>query len=192
MAVPGTTRLLPLALVLLLGGLTWLLDRAATLPSAAYAVNSDQPDMLVDSATAVRFGEDGRPVSQLTATHVSHLPAGDITWLEKPHLRYTAAEQPRLDVTGERAKSIKQGSEVWFPGPVKMVRAASGTQAELVINSRDMQVLPQQGLASSEAPVHAVMGTYVVESVGFIANSNTETLELKSKVRMSYEPLRTP
>ncbi|MEN9659249.1 LPS export ABC transporter periplasmic protein LptC [Iodobacter fluviatilis] len=192
MAVPGTTRLLPLALVLLLGGLTWLLDRAATLPSAAYAVNSDQPDMLVDSATAVRFGEDGRPVSQLTATHVSHLPVGDITWLEKPHLRYTAAEQPRLDVTGERAKSIKQGSEVWFPGAVKMVRAASGTQAELVINSRDMQVLPQQGIASSDAPVHAVMGTYVVESVGFIANSNTETLELKSKVRMSYEPLRTP
>jgi lipopolysaccharide export system protein LptC len=192
MAVPGTTRLLPLALVLLLGGLTWLLDRAATLPSVAYAVNSDQPDMLVDSATAVRFGEDGRPVSQLTATHVSHLPVGDITWLEKPHLRYTAAEQPRLDVTGERAKLIKQGSEVWFPGAVKMVRAASGTQAELVINSRDMQVLPQQGIASSDAPVHAVMGTYVVESVGFIANSNTETLELKSKVRMSYEPLRTP
>ncbi|AMC36469.1 LPS export ABC transporter periplasmic protein LptC [Janthinobacterium sp. B9-8] len=191
MAVPGTTRLLPLALVVLLGSLTWLLDRAASLPGSAVAINANQPDMLVDKATAVRFGEDGRPLSLLTATHVSHLPAGDITWLEKPHLRYTAPDQPRLEVTGERAKSIKQGSEVWFPGMVKMVRSASATQAELTINGRDMRVLPQEGLASSEAPAIAVMGTYVIESVGFIADSKAETLELKSKVRMSYEPIRT-
>jgi lipopolysaccharide export system protein LptC len=191
MAVPGTTRLLPLALVLLLGGLTWLLDRAATLPGSVYAVNSDQPDMLIDKATAVRFGDDGRPVSRLTASHVSHLPAGDITWLETPHLIYTAAEQPSLDVKGERAKSVKRGSDMWFPGQVKMVRAASATQAALTIYGRDIQVFPQQGLASSDAPVRAVTDNYVVESVGFIANSNTETLELKSKVRMSYEPIRT-
>lgn len=190
MAFPGSTRLLPLALVVLLGSLTWLLDRAANLPGPGHIANSEQPDMLVDTATAVRFGEDGQPLSRLTATHVSHQPAGDITWLENPVLRYTAPGQPRMDVTGERAKSEKQGSKVWFPGTVKMVRQASGTQAELVVNGREMQLLPQQGLASSEAPVVAVMGNYIVESVGFIANSNAETLELKSKVRMSYEPIR--
>ncbi|WP_166827653.1 LPS export ABC transporter periplasmic protein LptC [Iodobacter violaceini] len=189
--MPGTTRLLPLALVVLLGSLTWLLDRAASLPGSTVAINSDQPDMLVDKATAVRFGENGQPLSLLTAAHVSHLPAGDITWLEKPQLRYTAPDQPRLDVHGERAKSVNQGSDVWFPGVVTMVRAASGTQAELTINGRDMHVLPQAGLASSEAPAIAKMGTYVIESVGFIADSKAETLELKSKVRMSYEPIRT-
>jgi lipopolysaccharide export system protein LptC len=189
MALP-TTRFLPLALIVLLGSLTWLLDRAASLPSSVVAINANQPDMLVDKATAVRFGEDGRPLTLLTATHVSHLPAGDITWLETPRLRYTAPDQPRLDVIGERAKSVKQGSDVWFPGKVKMVRAASGTQAELIINGRDMRVLPQEGLASSEAPMIAEMGTYIVESVGFVADSKAETLELKSKVRMSYEPIR--
>ncbi|AZN37201.1 LPS export ABC transporter periplasmic protein LptC [Iodobacter ciconiae] len=191
MAVPGTTRLLPLALVVLLGSLTWLLDRAASIPSSAVAANSDQPDMLVDKATVVRFGEDGQPLSLLTAARVSHLPAGDITWLEKPQLRYTAPGQPRLDVRGERAKSVNQGREVWFPGAVTMVRAASGTQAELTIKGRDMHVLPDTGVASSEAPAIAKMGTYIVESVGFIADSKAETLELKSNVRMSYEPIHT-
>ena len=42
MAVPGSTRLLPLVLVVLLGCLTWLLDHAANLPGAAHVVTSHE------------------------------------------------------------------------------------------------------------------------------------------------------
>lgn len=182
------TRLMPLFLAALLGGMIWLLNRAAEAPADVRVIAPDQPDLIAQAVQVQRFDVQGRLVSILKATEAKHLPQEDTMLFERPSLEQKQPGQPWMMLTGERAKTIHSGAEVWFEGDVEMRRAADANNPPLVILTSDMYVDTEKQLARSSALVTAEMGSHRARAVGFVADNRKETLELLSQVSMTYVP----
>lgn len=182
------TRLMPLFLAVLLGGMIWLLNRAAAVPPESRALAPNLPDLIADTVLVQRFDAQGHLVSVLKATEAKHLPQDDTMLFEQPSLEQKKPDQPWMTLTGERAKAIHSGAEVWFYGDVEMRRAADAKNPPLVIFTRDMYVDTEKQLARSSALVTAEMGAHRARAVGFVADNRKETLELLSQVSMTYVP----
>ncbi len=182
------TRWMPLLLAALLGGLIWVLNRAAELPAAERPPEPHLPDLVVELARAKRYDDRGQLVSVLTASEARHLPQDDTMLFERPRLEQTRPGQPAQVVIGERARAIHGASEVWLYGQVEMRRAASGNNPELVILTSEMHVDSEKQIARSSAPVTAQMGAHRARATGFVADNREQTLELLSQVSMTYVP----
>ncbi|WP_035057870.1 LPS export ABC transporter periplasmic protein LptC [Andreprevotia chitinilytica] len=185
----GSTRILPVTLLTLLGGLVWLLNDAANLPALGRLARPNDPDLIVNTATSVRFGEDGSPLAHLTADRVRHFPESDTAWFDQPRLHYTAPGEPALDVESPTARAEQKGERLWFPNDVKLHRAAPPDGSPLNIESSGVWLNTKQQLAWSSEAMRSDMGNYQVSSVGFEADLAQQTLLLKSKVKGIYEPL---
>ncbi|SMC26870.1 lipopolysaccharide export system protein LptC [Andreprevotia lacus DSM 23236] len=186
----GTTRILPVALLIMLGGLVWVLNDAANLPALARQAKPYEADLIASRAVSVRFGVDGQPLARLTADRMRHLPEGDTIWLDQPHLRYTAPGQPELIVVSPQARSEQKGSRIWFPGTVALQRAAPPGGESLTVNGSAVWLDTNKDFAWSADPVRADSKSYHVSGVGFEADMKQQTLFLKSNVVGVYEAKR--
>lgn len=184
-----TTWVLPLLLLVIVGSLIWVLSRVATNLALPDRVDLNAPDLIADEAALVRFDEAGLKRSRLVASRVTHVPAEDTMLYESPVLTQTQASRPTIVVVGTRARSIHKASETWFYDATQLRRAPYDNQAELIIDGRDIWVDGNAEIAKSDQFVTAKMGRNHAEAVGFVANNKLETLELKSKVKMTYVPI---
>ncbi|WP_084414432.1 LPS export ABC transporter periplasmic protein LptC [Chitinibacter tainanensis] len=179
---------LPLVLLLLVGALIWGLSRAAIQTVITVEADPNTPDMIVNLAVLQRFDEQGQIRSTLIAQEVKHLRANDTLLFKQPKLTQTEPGKPNIVVTGVRAKTTNKASQVWFEDATELRRAAFGQQAELVVRSSDVFYDQATSIARASTPVVADMGPHHAEAVGFIADNAQQTLNLLSKVRMTYVP----
>ncbi|MGL4995579.1 MAG: LPS export ABC transporter periplasmic protein LptC, partial [Deefgea sp.] len=150
------------------------------------------PDLIANEAILVRFDEVGLKRSRLVASRVTHVPAQDTMLFESPVLTHTQASKPTIVVIGTRARSIHKASETWFYDATQLRRAPYGNSAELIIDGSDIWIDGNAEIAKSDRFVIARTGQSHAEAVGFVANNKLETLELKSKVKMTYVPTPRP
>ena len=76
----------PLLLVAVLAAVTFWLDRVVQPPAEAPAVNTSEPDYIVDGLSAVRMDRQGRVKHTLKAQKMTHYPEADMTVLVEPRL----------------------------------------------------------------------------------------------------------
>ena len=184
-----TTWVLPLLLLLIVGSLIWALSRVATNLALPNRVDLNAPDLIANEGTLVRFDEVGLKRSRLVASRVTHVPAQDTMLFESPVLTHTQVNKPKVVVVGTRARSIHKASETWFYDATQLRRAPYDNNAELIIDGRDIWVDGNAEIAKSDQFVTARTGQSHAEAVGFVLNNKLETLELKSKVKMTYVPI---
>ncbi len=182
------TRLMPLLLAASLGGLVWLLNRAAEVPVDVRAPAANSPDLVAETARMQRYDAQGLRVTVLTATQAKHVPQDDTMLFEQPRLEQTKPGRPKMILIGEQAKTIRGASELWLYGQVEMRRAADDKNPELLIHTRDMHVDTVAQVARSSALVTAEMGSHRARAIGFVADNQKETLDLLSQVSMTYVP----
>lgn len=187
-----TTWVLPLLLLLIVGSLIWALSRVATNLALPNRVDLNAPDLIANEGTLVRFDEVGLKRSRLVASRVTHVPAQDTMLFESPVLTHTQVNKPKVVVVGTRARSIHKASETWFYDATQLRRAPYDNNAELIIDGRDIWVDGNAEIAKSDQFVTARTGQSHAEAVGFVLNNKLETLELKSKVKMTYVPTPRP
>lgn len=183
-----TTWVLPLLLLVIVGSLIWVLSRVATNLALPNRVDLNAPDLIANEGTLLRFDEAGLKRSHLIASRVTHVPADDTMLFESPVLTQTQVGKPTIVVVGTRARSIRKASETWFYDATQLRRAPFGNSAELIIDGSDIWIDGNAEIAKSDRFVTARTGQSHAEAVGFVANNKLETLELKSKVKMTYVP----
>lgn len=184
-----TTWVLPLLLLLIVGSLIWALSRVATNLALPNRVDLNAPDLIANEAELLRFDEAGLKRSRLVASRVTHVPAQDTLLYESPVLTQTQASKPTIVVIGTRARSIHKASETWFYDATQLRRAPYDNHAELIIDGRDIWIDSHAEIAKSAQFVTAKTGQNHAEAVGFVLDNKLETLELKSKVKMTYVPI---
>lgn len=182
------TRFMPLFFAVLLGGLIWVLNRAADLPENGYVPSPTLPDLIVENAQVRRFDQSGRLSTLVVASAAKHVPQDDTMLFDTLRLEQTKPGQAKIVVTGEQAKSIERGSEVWFMGKVEMRRAPFQGQPEFVLRTRDVHVDTETQIARSDALMTAEMGLQRMRATGFMVDNLNEKIELNSKVSMIYVP----
>lgn len=181
-------RLLSFGILLLLAALIWVLDRAAELPDDAKGSDLSKSDFVAERIAASRFGPNGVQVMSLSASGVRHIPLNDTTQFIETRLVLDQPGEPRVQVLARQAHTLQRGAEVWLSGDVELRRAGDVRYEPLRVTTREIYVDTQKRIARSSAPVEIQLGKSRASAVGFVADAAKQSVELKSKVRMTYVP----
>jgi lipopolysaccharide export system protein LptC len=181
-------RLLSLGIFALLLALIYALDRVADSVDSASPVDLARVDFVAEKITAQRFAADGSQSLYLAAGSVRHVPKDDATQFANATLIVSRPGEAKTTVTANSARSVHRASEVFLDGEVLMQREADARLDAMTVRTSELRIDTQTQLAQTDAPVEVRIGKSRANATGLIANKETGTVELKSKVRISYVP----
>lgn len=184
----------PLLLLAALAGLTFWLDQAVRLPivNGSREAHHD-PDYIIDGLTGAKMNPSGKVAYTLSAERMTHYPDDERTQLSNPKWVSLGQGDAPVTITARQALVSANGDNVYFEDEVRVVRAASGTHSELVLETNFLHVIPDEHIARTDRPVKITDANTVVTAVGLELNSETRVLKLLSTVKGVYhDPDRAP
>jgi len=178
----------PLVLLAALAAVTFWLDRIVQPPAGPRNVStSGEPDYIVDGLAAARMDHEGRVKHTLRARKMTHYPEDDMTVLVEPtFVTYTEGSSP-VTVTSRHARMSGNGEHVYFEDDVRVVRAPFGARSALVLETNYLHVIPDKNIAKTDRPVTIRDATGVVAASGLELNSETRVLDLRGRVKGTFE-----
>lgn len=182
----------PVALLLLLAGLTWWLDSKVQPPARPIdgSLRHD-PDFYIEGFNAARMNPDGTKRYELTGTKLFHFPDDNSTELASPYLIYYDYERAPATVRSETARLAHGGDDVYFYDNVQIVRSAYGENPELGIFTSYLHVIPDRDFAETDKPVTMIEGNSTANSVGLEFDHAKQQVRLLSEVQARYENPRS-
>jgi lipopolysaccharide export system protein LptC len=165
--------LLPLAILALLGGLTfWLSQYSANQALRNAARDKNVPDVIVERFTAKKLSETGNVQYELTAAKMSHFAEEDSAVLES--IVFTSRAPGRADVIARAptGKSFNGGDRVELEGGV-VVESRGGKTAPMTMRTPRVTILPNESIAKSDAGVVVERADGKLTATSFEINSET-------------------
>lgn len=168
-------------------GLSFWLEQATNVPlrTAPKQAHHD-PDTLVDNFMFYRHDENGRLHYQLSAPHMTHHPDDDSTWINDPLLVQFRPDDSRITLHGKTARVTEAGKRVLIEHDVLVTRLTSGKQIDMTLETPELTVLPEAGLAFNQKPTRIRKGKNWITGIGLKADNNTGIFQLQSQVRAEY------
>lgn len=183
------TTMAPLLLVGVLAALSFWLDRLAQGPTRdLWNPSRHDPDYIVEKLSGVRIGASGTPAYALSAARMVHYPDDDSTLLTAPRFISYGSPRAPLTITANEAVVSAKGDHVYFQDDVRVSRAAYAGNAELVMRTTFLHVIPDHNIAKTDRLVTISDGATQVTAEGLEMNSETHVIKLMSKVRGTYDP----
>lgn len=186
------TTWLPLAALALLVGLTWWLNQLVQpLASRADGAMRHDPDLIVENFSAKKLAEDGNVQYTLAAKKMVHYPDDDSALLSDVRLEAFEPQQPRMTLTADGGRLEQKGERVIVKGNVVITRDADpkAKTEPARITTDHMLVLPDDGIASTDAELTMQSPSSHAVAQGGELNNHDRTLKLNS-VRATYKPQR--
>jgi lipopolysaccharide export system protein LptC len=184
------TSWLPIAALALLVGLTVWLNQLVQAPEArADGSLRHDPDLIVEKFDAKKLGEDGRVLYTLAAKKMVHYPDDDSALLESVTLEAFEPNQPRMTLTADHGRLEEKGERVWVEGNVVITRDGDAKNEIAHLMTDKLLVLPDDGIARTDAEVTMVSGTARVLATGLELDNHARTLKL-DHVHATYQPVR--
>ena len=183
-----TTRLFPLALMLVLALLTFYLERIVREDETTPNKRRHDPDYIVTNFTATTFDAEGRPLSVLSATRMEHFPDDDTTELRAPRVVQTKPEEPRMTVSAERGAVSANGEEIFLYDNVVLVREADKERPEARLTTSFLHVLRERNLVRTDREVLIVEDSRSLSGRGMEYDNESRVFTLMADVRGRFEP----
>lgn len=185
-----TQNLFPVAILTLLAGLTFWLERAAQIEvTPGDGKNRHDPDYMVEKFNVRRFGTEGRLQNTLSAQKMIHYPDDDTTELTEPRMSYVGSPQP-THLSASQGLVGPDAEEITLVKDVRVVREATAEDPELVFVTSTLTLFPDDEVARTTAPVVITQGASVVRGVGLEADNKTAIYKLLSRVTGTIEKKR--
>ena len=179
------TPLLPL--LLLLAATHWLNQQVRPLPEKPDSSKRHDPDFVVSRFAATTLDEQGKQRFLLSAQKLVHYPDDDSTHMDEPRLTSLSVDKPPVYTSAKLGKLSSKGDEVFLHDNVKIVRAASATQSEMVVTTAYLHVIPDLDLADTGHPVTMVDARNIVHAVGMRFDNKARVVKLLAQVRSQHE-----
>lgn len=169
----NSAGLIPVALVALLAGLTFWLDRVTQPPDDGRdGKHRHDTDYFVDQFVVRRFNADGLLQHTLVARKMVHFPDDESTEVEAPHLTYHRV--PLLRVTSNTAWLDKDGKHVRLDGDVHVIRDGVQGRPPTEMTTSVLHAVPDDEFAHTDAPVKITQGLTVLNGTGMETNNKTQ------------------
>jgi lipopolysaccharide export system protein LptC len=176
------SALFPLSLLLALAGLTFWLRYATEMPQSRHdGKNRHDPDYIISDGMLRKLDQTGRLQYTLNAADIRHYPDDDSTELLKPNLLYLYPKRPAVTMLAEHGHSNKDGQQIDLYGDVRITRAASAKDEEMIGQTAELTVLPDDEKAFSKSPVLITQGNSWVKGVGMQVDTRAQTYVLESQ-----------
>jgi len=177
-----SANLLPLVLLTFLAALTFWLERATQSDSTSNnGKGRHDPDFIVSDLDMRQFNLDGSLKHSLSAKKMFHYGDDDSTVVIDPTLTFYSHAQPTR-LSAHQAAVSEDGKEVRLSEEVRMVREASDDYPELLVTTAELQVYPDDEIASSGLPVTISQGRSVITGSGIEIDNRGHTLKLLGRV----------
>lgn len=190
MRIPSST-LFPLLVLSILAGISFWLEQATEVS----LIRNDgktrhDPDTIVEVLTAHRHGADGALQYTLTADRMEHYPDDESSLVFSPHVVNIRPNAPDILLTGKTAVVTEKGNRIVVHDDVVVTREAFEQHSELVAKTSELTILPDEGKAFNDKPVHITQGESWVKGIGMQLDNTLGTLSIESQVTGEY--LRNP
>ncbi len=176
-----------LPLLLLLAAAYWLNQQVQPLPTIPDSSKRHDPDFIVSQFSATTLNEQGAPRFTISAQQMLHYPDDDSTHLEAPRFTSLTAERPALTVTAKRGTISGKGDEIFLHDEVKIVRAASTGQSELVFTTSYLRIIPDRDLADTDQAVTMTDAHNSISAVGMQLDHKARVITLLAQVSSAHE-----
>ena len=182
--------LFPIALMLLLVGLTFWLQRASEIKgNYSDSLLRHDPDYFAENFSVRRCGPSGGLHSTLAARKMVHYPDDETTVMTEPQMSFFNGPRPTR-LSAKEGLVGPDAREVTLVGNVRGVRAATATDPEIVYTSSHLTVFPDDEVARTSAAVTITQGASIVRGVGMEADNKTQIFQLLSQVSSTIEKKR--
>ena len=182
------SALFPLSLLLTLAALTFWLRYASELPDARRdGKYRHDPDYIINDATLRKLDNTGQLAYTLKSPEIRHYPDDDSTKLRLPILIHQNPKKPSITMTADDAHMSSKGEQVDLTGNVRIHRAATAKDAEMVVTAPQLTVLPDEEKAYTRHPVLMTQGNSWIKGVGFRMDNRARTYLLEAQARASLE-----
>ncbi|MBK7136886.1 MAG: LPS export ABC transporter periplasmic protein LptC [Rhodocyclales bacterium] len=153
--------LFPIALLTLLVGLTFWLERATELkrPGSDSLLRHD-PDFFVENLRLRSFSPTGELQSTLAAIKMVHYPDDDTTLVTEPRVGLLKGPRP-TQLTSQQGLVAPDGRQIVLVGNVRGVREATKTDPQLVLTTTHLTLLPDDDMMRTNAAVTVTQGASV-------------------------------
>lgn len=177
---------LPLLPLLGILAMTYWLDQQAQ-PEAEKADSSKQhtPDAIVDNLKAVTLNQQGTPRFIMAAKQLVHYSDDDSTTLAEPDITALTPMRPDVHITAKHGTLSSKGDVIELNDDVIIVRAASQTQSELVVQTDYAKVIPDLETVQTHRSVTMTDANNRVLAVGMEMDNRAQTIKLLSQVKAS-------
>ena len=180
------SHLFPVALLVLLAGMTYWLERVVQgFAASPHSLLRHDPDYMVDQLLATRMDTNGRIKNTLRAVKLVHFPDDDTTEMEAPRFMSYAQSAP-LSITAKSGLVSSNGENLYFKGDVRAVRSPFGGNSELVVTTDYLHILPDDNVAKTDHAVTISDARMTIAAVGMEMNNETRVLKLHAQVKGAF------
>lgn len=134
---------LPLALLTLLAGLSFWIERAVRLPEPSANSAKTDPEGIIEDFDALRTDATGKPQYRLSAKKLKHYSGSHLTEMESPRFEHGRSAREALVATALAATISADGSEVELRGKVVLTRAG-GASPPLGLTTARLLIYPER------------------------------------------------
>jgi len=188
------SQLFPIIILSVLAGLTFWLQSATEPGNNKHDGKlRHDPDGIAENYVVRRFDEAGQVKYRLSGPYMVHYPDDDTSELKSPTLVSYRPSAPQISITSNFARVTAKGEVAYLWDDVRVTRAATAEQPELLARSPDLTVNTDAGTAFTNSPVEITQGQSWVTGVGAQIDNNKSTFVLQSQVKGQYiRPRSTP
>jgi lipopolysaccharide export system protein LptC len=179
--------LFPIALMVLLVGLTfWLQQATAIKDGYSDSLLRHDPDYIVENFTVRRFAPTGGLQNTLVARKMVHYPDDETTVATEPRMSFFKGPRP-THLSATQGLVGPDAREVVLVGNVRGVREATATDPEIVFTTSHLTVLPDEEVARTTAAVTITQGASIIRGVGMESDNKTQIYQLHNQVNSTIE-----
>lgn len=173
----------PIALALILGGLSSWLGRVSQISETEVPLNPNEPQYLITQPNAKRFDEQGLLHQQLGAPRAWQLPDQKNVYFEQPDLHLFTQGVMQYRVTGQQARYELASKKVFFEQKVTLQKTADAERPAAQVDTEALIVDTVAQTAQTDAPVHYQYGQSTGTANGMNYNHQTGVLNLPANVK---------
>ena len=179
-------RLFPLALILLLGFLTFFLDQVTQVDITEKKLDPNKPEYTAHNLTATRFDAAGHIQERLTASQMWQYPESEDRYFLKPlaHIYKNGVLQYWVD--GERGQYDRKKQLAYFSNNVTLHAPATEKRPPVRVQTSKMWVDTGKQIATSNQQVNFEYGPSHGTAVGFKYDRKAQQLYLLSQIKATY------
>jgi lipopolysaccharide export system protein LptC len=177
---------LPLAILLLLAGLSFWIERAVQLPSNGRQAAKTDPEGIMENFDALRTDSAGNPQYRLSAKRLKHYSGSKLTKMESPRFVQLDAQAGEVSAVAQLATISPDGNEVDLQGDVQVVRAARTGQPAMTLRTARLIVFPESNLLRAPGAIEIRDQTLDVRAGTMEYNAKRRIIKLTGRVKARY------
>lgn len=177
---------LPLAILLLLAGLSFWIERAIQLaPESPGSAQSD-PEGIMENFNALRTNLEGRQQYRLTAQRLKHYSDSKLTEMEMPRFTHFDTSQGDVTASSRQATVSPDGEEIDLTDDVVVVRSANTGTDSMILRTARLLVFPERNLLRAPGSVDVSDRTLSVRAGAMEYQTDLRIVKLTGRVKARY------